>query len=103
MTIKEVSEKYSIPEDKLRYYEKMGVIRPVTRKNGIRQYGEQEINNIEFVLCMRSAGLPIKILAEYIKLFDEGEATRDKRLEILKTQRENNFKVLFCSLLQIYL
>ena len=32
MTIKEVSEKYAISEDTLRYYEKIGVVRPVTRR-----------------------------------------------------------------------
>lgn len=35
MTIKEVSKKYGISQDTLRYYEKVGIIRPVTRKNGI--------------------------------------------------------------------
>ena len=57
MTIKQVSEKYGISQDTLRYYEKVGIIRPVTRKNGIRQYGQKELDNIEFVVCMRSAGL----------------------------------------------
>ena len=89
MTIKEVSEKYSIVEDTLRYYEKVGLIRPVTRKNGIRQYGEAEIANIEFVKCMRSAGLSIKILAQYLKLLDEGESTKEERLKLLKDQRNN--------------
>lgn len=41
MTIKQVSEKYGISQDTLRYYEKVGIIRPVTRKNGIRQYGQK--------------------------------------------------------------
>ena len=53
MTIGEVSRKYNITEDTLRYYEKVGIIRPVTRKKGIRQYGEQEIANIEFIVCMQ--------------------------------------------------
>ena len=65
------------------------MIRPVTRKNGIRQYGEAEIANIEFVKCMRSAGLPIKILAQYLKLLDEGESTKEERLKLLKDQRNN--------------
>ena len=88
MTIKEVSEKYSITEDTLRYYEKVGIIRPVTRKNGIRQYGEQEIANIEFIVCMRAAGLPIKILEKYLNLLDKGDKTKFERLKILEEQRE---------------
>lgn len=88
MTIKEVSEKYNISQDTLRYYEKIGIVRPVTRKNGIRQYGDKELRNIEFVLCMRGAGLPIEVLSEYIKLFDQGDVTIEKRRQILIDQRE---------------
>ncbi len=88
MTIKEVSEKYKISQDTLRYYEKVGIIRPVKRKNGIRQYGEQELSNIEFIVCMRSAGLPINVLIEYIKLFDQGEETESARRQLLIDERE---------------
>jgi DNA-binding transcriptional MerR regulator len=88
MTIKEVSEKYSISQDTLRYYEKVGLIRPVTRKNGIRQYGEMERKNIEFVLCMRGAGLPIENLVEYMRLCEQGDETVERRRQILVKQRE---------------
>lgn len=88
MTIKEVSEKYNISPDTLRYYEKVGVIRSVTRKNGIRQYGEKEIDNIEFVVCMRNAGISIDALVKYIKLFDEGDQTANQRKQILIDERK---------------
>ncbi len=87
MTIKEVSEKYAISEDTLRYYEKIGVIRPVTRKNGIRNYGDQEIANIEFVLCMRAAGLSVKVLKQYLDLYDKGESTKNERLVLLTEEK----------------
>ncbi len=88
MTIKEVSEKYNISPDTLRYYEKVGVIKSVTRKNGIRQYGDKEIDNIEFVVCMRNAGISIEALVKYIKLFDEGDQTASQRKQILIDERE---------------
>lgn len=88
MTIKEVSEKYGISQDTLRYYEKVGIIRPVTRKNGIRQYGEQELANIEFVICMRNAGLSIDVLIKYIKLFEQGDETASARRQLLIDERE---------------
>ncbi len=88
MTIKEVSEKYNISQDTLRYYEKVGIIQPVTRKNGIRQYGEKEISNIEFVICMRSAGISVDVLHEYIKLFEKGEDTQEARRQLLIKERE---------------
>ena len=88
MTIKEVSEKYNISEDTLRFYEKVGIIRPVTRKNSRRVYGEKELSNIEFVVCMRSAGIPVDVLEKYIKLFDQGEETAGQRRQLLIDQRE---------------
>ena len=54
MTIKEVSEKYQIPEATLRYYENEGILLPVNRKNGRRDYTEENLKNIEFVQCMRN-------------------------------------------------
>lgn len=88
MTIKEVSEKYNISPDTLRYYEKVGIIKTVTRKNGIRQYGEKEIDNIEFVVCMRNAGISIDALVKYIKLFDKGDQTANERKQILIDERK---------------
>ncbi|MCM1514558.1 MAG: MerR family transcriptional regulator [Anaeroplasma bactoclasticum] len=88
MTIKEVSEKYNISPDTLRYYEKVGIIKTVTRKNGIRQYGEKEIDNIEFVVCMRNAGISIDALVKYIKLFDKGDQTTNERKQILIDERK---------------
>lgn len=87
MTIKEVSEKYGLSQDTLRYYEKVGIIKPVPRKNGIRQYGPQELANIEFVQCMRSAGVSVEVLIKYIKLFDQ-EGTEKARKQLLIDERE---------------
>ena len=43
MTIKEVSEKYQITQDTLRYYERIGMIPAVPRTSGgIRNYGEAD-------------------------------------------------------------
>ena len=88
MTIKEVSEKYNISQDTLRYYEKEGIILPVTRKNGIRNYGEKELGNIEFVICMRNAGLSVEVLKEYLKLFEQGKDTEKERRQLLINERE---------------
>ena len=37
MTIKEVSEELGLTQDTLRYYEKIGMIPPVTRKEGVQK------------------------------------------------------------------
>ncbi|MDE5558187.1 MAG: MerR family transcriptional regulator [Ruminococcus sp.] len=88
MTIKEVSEKYDISQDTLRYYERVGMIPPVTRTaSGIRDYQEDDIRWVELAKCMRSAGLPVEIMIEYVKLTLEGYITIPARLQLLKEQK----------------
>lgn len=88
MKISEVSKKYDIYPDTLRYYEKEGLL-PNVKKNssGIREYSEMDCNWVEFIKCMRGAGLSIEVLARYIELFNMGDKTREKRKNILIQER----------------
>lgn len=89
LTIKEVSEKYDIPSETLRYYERVGVIPPVTRTaGGIRDYSDTDIQWVENAKCMRAAGLLIEVIIEYLRLFREGDSTIKARLDLLSEQRE---------------
>ncbi|WP_094605770.1 HTH-type transcriptional regulator AdhR [Sporomusa silvacetica DSM 10669] len=88
MMISEVSEKFDIPQDTLRYYERIGLIPHVNRnKSKIRDYTEEDCRWVEFVKCMRSAGLPIEVLIEYVGLFQQGDETVEARKELLIEQR----------------
>jgi DNA-binding transcriptional MerR regulator len=89
MKIAEVSEQSGMSSDTLRYYERIGLIPPVNRNgSGIRDYSEIDVKRVEFVKCMRSAGLPIEVLIEYFKLIQQGDKTIEARKEILKEQRK---------------
>ncbi|MEZ3433040.1 MAG: MerR family transcriptional regulator [Lachnospiraceae bacterium] len=89
MTISEVSEKYEISQDTLRYYERIGAIPPVHRtKGGVRDYTEEDTGWIELVKCMRSAGLSVEALVQYVKLTQKGDTTLLERRELLNGQRE---------------
>ena len=88
MTIAEVSRKYDISPDTLRYYERIGLIPPVPRnKSGIRDYGEESCNWIELMKCMRQAGVQIEALIEYVALFQQGDSTIGARKALLIEQR----------------
>lgn len=88
MTIAQVSKKYDITQDTLRYYERIGLIPAVCRnKSGIRNYSEEDCRWVEFIKCMRSAGLAIEVLIEYVALFKQGDSTIDARKELLIEQR----------------
>jgi len=89
MKIQEVSEKFGISTDTLRYYERVGLIPSVNRTgSGIRDYSELDIRRVEFVKCMRGASLPIEVLIEYMALVQQGDATIETRKEILREQRD---------------
>ncbi len=89
MTIKEVSEKYDISADTLRYYERVGVIPTVTRTSGgIRNYNDEDLGWVEMAVCFRNAGMPVELLIEYVKLFQKGDSTIEARLNLLKEARE---------------
>ncbi len=88
MKIAEVSEKYGLSADTLRYYERVGLLPPVNReKSGIRDFNDIDIRRVEFIKCMRSAGLPIEVLIEYVALVQQGDDTIQARKEILQEQR----------------
>lgn len=89
MKIKEISEKHNITPDTLRYYERVGLIPPVKRdKNGNRIYKEDDVRWIEFIKCMRSSGITIQGLIEYVNLFMQGDETIQARKELLEEQRK---------------
>ena len=89
MKIMEVSQQYGLSSDTLRYYERIGLIPPVNRNgSGIRDYNELDLRRVEFIKCMRSAGLPVEVLIEYVGLVQRGDRTIEARKEILIEQRE---------------
>jgi len=87
MTISEAGKKYGLSADTLRYYEKIGLIKPRRKPSGIRDYGEGDGKTIEFVMCMRAAGLSIAFLKEYLQLYEKGDATIPERKKLLEDQR----------------
>lgn len=89
MNIKQVSEEKGISADTLRYYERIGLIPPVNRTNGgIRDYTEEDLRWVDFTLCMRSAGLSIESLTEYIRLYSAGDETILARRDLLMEESE---------------
>ena len=88
MTIAEAGKKYGLSPDTLRYYERMGLIPPVTRTaGGIRDYDENACRWVEYIKCMRSAGVSVETLSEYVALFRQGADTIAARKALLIEQR----------------
>lgn len=93
MRIAEVSERCGLSPDTLRYYERIGLIPSVNRdSSGIRDYSEEDCRWIEFIKCMRNAGLPIEVLIEYVDLFQQGDETAEARKNLLIKERDKLVK-----------
>ncbi len=90
MRIQEVSKLYGLSADTLRYYERIKLI-PVVPRNagGIRDYDEVSLQWIEFIKCMRGAGLPIEKLITYVELYQQGDETIDARKQLLIEERDH--------------
>ena len=89
MNSKQVAELFNLSIDTLRYYERIGVIPPVTRdKNGYRNYQTNDLNWIFLAKSLRSAGLSIESLIEFATLAKNSEFQdiADKQKQILITQ-----------------
>ena len=93
MTIRQVCSQYGLTPDTLRYYEKIGVIPEVHRTaSGIRDYDEAAIGWVENAVCMRSAGVPVESIIEYVRLYQAGDTTLQARRDLLKDVHINLLK-----------
>jgi DNA-binding transcriptional MerR regulator len=89
MTIAEVAKRYEVTPDTLRYYERIGLLPNVARTSGgIRDYSESDCRWVEYIKCMRSAGVSVETLVEYVMLFHMGKETIPERKKLLLEQRE---------------
>lgn len=90
MTISEVSKKFEVSVDTLRYYERIGLIPKVMRNgSGNRDFTEKDCGWVQFIKCMRGAGVSIESLIDYVKMFQEGSVTIHARKQLLIEEYEN--------------
>lgn len=89
LTITQVSEKYGINANTLRYYERIGLLPPVPRqKNGNRYYDDGIQGWIEMIVCLRHSGVPIEALYDYVEMVRDGDHTLAARQALLEEQEQ---------------
>jgi hypothetical protein len=59
-----------------------------TPKTARIDLAELDLRWIEFITCMRNAGLSIEVLTEYVRLWSQGDVTAEARKKLLQEQRE---------------
>lgn len=88
MTINEISKKFSLSKDTLRYWEKEKLIPTVKRdKNGYRVYDTKEQNWVFYIMVLRKAGMSIKKLKKFVNLYMKDSSSAEIRKHLLIVQR----------------
>lgn len=89
-TIKQVSERMSLSEHTVRYYEKEGLLPNIARSpSGIRRFSDRDIEWLALIRCLKNTGMSIQQIREFVELYQHGDSTFSRRMEILKQQRES--------------
>ncbi|MDD9138905.1 MerR family transcriptional regulator [Fructobacillus sp. CRL 2054] len=90
MNIKEAALKTGLSNDTIRYYERIGLIMPVPRReNHLRDFNERSIRQLNFAKTMRNAGMSVERLREYVGMvFEDDNQTIPARKALLAEQAE---------------
>jgi len=87
-TISEAAEKTGLPPSTIRFYDKEGLLPNIKRKNGIRVFEDMDLRLMGLLTCLKNTGMPIKRIRDYVELTTQGDASLQKRYEIIKEQRQ---------------
>lgn len=85
--IGEVSKMFALPVSTLRYYDNEGLFPNLQRSAGIRMFGEQELEQLRVIECLKRSGLEIKDIKRFMELCKEGSKTFKDRKEIFEQQK----------------
>lgn len=98
-TIGQVTRMYHLRHDTLRYYDKIGLLKPTLKKeNGYRYYTIRDLELLEFILLSRQLDIPLKRLQDilnqgdiddYIKLFSTHESFIEEKINHLNELKKD--------------
>lgn len=88
-TVKDVARIMNISEHTIRFYADKGLFPNMKRNNhDVRLFDEDDLKWVQIVLCMKAIGTPLKEIKHYIELCLQGDATIEKRYQIILKQKE---------------
>ncbi|MEH7826995.1 Cu(I)-responsive transcriptional regulator [Gemmobacter denitrificans] len=78
MNIKDVARRAGLPAKTIRYYEEIGLIRPLRQANGYRSFRDSDLHKLSFIGRARSLGFSIEDCRTLLALYeDKGRASAD--------------------------
>ena len=88
-TIGQVSKMFGLPVSTLRYYDKEGLFPDMERSNGIRRFGERELEALRVIECLKKSGMEIKDIRQFMAWCAQGSSTYPQRRAMFIKQRES--------------
>lgn len=80
MNIGEVSDKSDLPPKTIRYYEDIGLVKPLRGPNGYRSFRESDMHKLAFLGRSRALGFTIEDCRNLLALWDDQDrASADVR------------------------
>ncbi len=86
-TIGQVAKQVNMPVSTLRYYDNEGLFPHLVRSSGIRKFGEQEIEALHIIECLKKSGLEIREIKKFMDLCAQGSSTYPQRHELFLKQK----------------
>jgi DNA-binding transcriptional MerR regulator len=109
MQIRHLSKQVGVPAKRIRYYERVGLLPPATRKqNGYREYEDADIERLRLVAGARRLDFSLDEIREILDLRDRGIAPCGVLLDLLDrkadaiSQRISELRVLQKDLQDLY-
>ena len=88
-TIGQVSKMFGLPISTLRYYDKEGLFPNMERSNGIRRFGERELETLRVIECLKKSGMEIKDIRQFMAWCAQGSSTYPQRRALFVKQKES--------------
>lgn len=90
LRISEAAERSGVPASTLRYYEKVGLLRPRRTDAGYRIFDQASQDRIAFVLTVKRLGLPLPRVRELLAVWDAQpcRAVQDRLRDLVDAQLE---------------
>lgn len=90
LSIAEMAVLTGLSTDTLRWYEREGILPPVSRSaSGHRRYSPPERDLVVLLSALRDTGMSTAIMKDFVRLLREGAASHGRRIHLLEQTREH--------------